>query len=72
MRRSVVVINVPELEWCLREDSQIVYNLKHMIQSREFPPGGKSGDTALGIQLLMVSSPTLEAHPQSKSLDLLK
>ena len=72
MRRSVVASNDPELEWSLRKDSQVIYNLKHVIQSRVLPPGSKSRDTALSVQLRMVSSPILEAHPQGKSLDFLK
>jgi hypothetical protein len=59
MRRSVAAIYHPELEWSLREDCQVIYNLKHVIQSRAFTPGSKSRDAALSVQLIMVGSPIL-------------
>jgi hypothetical protein len=42
MRRSVAAIYHPELEWSLREDCQVIYNLKHVIQSRLVARAGSS------------------------------
>ena len=72
MRKSIVVVYDPVLEWCLGKDCQIIDYLEHMTQPGLLAPVSKSRYLTLSEQLIMFRRPVLEIYSQGKSLNLLK